>query len=353
MLKSIKVSRLLGVSYLFLLILNSCESVPECNTPNVELEVTDTRSGRSEGVIEMTSDLGINYNYAWDGGGVDVSIDGLAPGRYCVTITQVDSPDCQTTICQEVQSKEDVGGKDLDDGTTKILFIGNSHTFYNNLPTTVSRILDDSKLPKPIIVKNITPGGWRFEQHAEDQRTIEMIKSDNWDFVVLQENASYASYVKRRAEELVYPFAENLFDQVIDNNPDTEIILYMTHAYEDGLDDCESNPTGCSYELMQNEIRRNYLHMGKLIESQIAPAGILWKIILSKNESLNLFADDKIHPSREGSQVSAATVATIISKERLTAEELDSLLFDQSESILITDIINQALFDGDPDWKSF
>lgn len=336
-----------------LLFSSACSPEQECVEIDVEIVVTDTRSGRDEGSARVQANFGGIYNYKWDRGLTISKIEGLPPGRYCVTVTSSETPECETILCEEVEAYDAIGNQDVDDGQTKILFIGNSHTFYNDLPATVENIVSKSKLPQPIVIKQSVKGGWRFENHAEDIETTETIRSSNWDYVVLQENAGYASVNQDQAENVIYPFAEKLYDQIIDNNPKTQIILYMTHAYEEGIENCVTNPDRCTYELMQNEIRRNYLHINGLIESKIAPAGILWKMIRAKELDIDLFHDDTTHPSPEGSQVSAAVVATIISGEPLKASYLDSRVFMLSESTLVKELINNALFEGKPDWKTF
>jgi len=318
----------------------ACTPEQECVEIDVEIVVTDTRAGRNEGSARVQANFGGTYNYEWDTGLTLSRIDGLKEGEYCVTVTAAITPECETVLCGEVKLNDPIGNQSVDDGMTKILFIGNSHTYYHDLPETVGTILNKSNLPKPIILKNSTRGGWRFQNHAEDIETTATIRSSNWDYVVLQENAGVASISQEEAETLMYPFAETLHDQIIDNNPETQVILYMTHAYEEGLDNCATDPNNCTYEMTQNEIRRNYLYLSELIDSKVAPAGIMWKMILAKELGIDLFDTDKIHPSPEGSQVSAAVVATTISRELLEANYLDRRIFSLAESETIIRIIN-------------
>ena len=44
------------------------------------------------------------------------------------------------------------------------LFLGNSYTFYNNMPTMASDIADS--MGDTLNVQSNTPGGWRFLNHA-------------------------------------------------------------------------------------------------------------------------------------------------------------------------------------------
>ena len=339
--------------HLAIFCLVACTSDPVCVDLDVEIVVTDTRTDRNEGSARVKANFGGVYNYKWDTGRTTSRIEDLGPGNYCATVTSSEFPECETVLCGDVKSIDAIGSQSLDDGQTKILFLGNSHTFYNDLPTTVKGILENTNLDQPIIIKSSASGGWRLENHAEDLETTNVIRSSNWDYVVLQENAGVASLSQIAAADNIYPHAEKLYGQISDNNPDTKVILYLTHAYKDGIEDCDTEPTVCTYELMQNEIRRNYLYINELIKSEVAPAGIIWKMIFAVEGSIDLFDGDKIHPSPEGSQVSAATIAAVISKELLEANHIDYSIIGFNESKLVVDIINKALLSGEPYWRTF
>ncbi len=83
----------------------------------------------------------------------------------------------------------------------KILFIGNSLTYYNGMPQTLQKMFDE--LGQKITVDQLTPSGWDLVHHAVFQsdtfgnitrlpkkvlsKTVKKILSKKWDVVVLQE----------------------------------------------------------------------------------------------------------------------------------------------------------------------
>tara|TARA_R110002049_G_scaffold309298_1_gene520471 strand:+ start:83 stop:841 length:759 start_codon:yes stop_codon:yes gene_type:complete len=72
--------------------------------------------------------------------------------------------------------------------TLKILFVGNSYTFVSNMPHIVSLISDSTKTK--LITSKSTLGGSTLSNHWNGERglkTKEIIKSGNFDIVVLQE----------------------------------------------------------------------------------------------------------------------------------------------------------------------
>ena len=93
--------------------------------------------------------------------------------------------------------------------TLKVLFVGNSYTYFSNLPQMVSLISDstDTKL----ITEKSTAGGARLSQHWKGERgltTMEKIKEGRYDIVVLQEQSmgtieqpdSFLLYAKKLSE---------------------------------------------------------------------------------------------------------------------------------------------------------
>ena len=70
----------------------------------------------------------------------------------------------------------------------KVLFIGNSYTYVNDLPSLVVGLADAAGGRK-IETDQRLPGGYTFQQHVSDKKAIEKIRERKWDVVILQENS--------------------------------------------------------------------------------------------------------------------------------------------------------------------
>ncbi len=68
-----------------------------------------------------------------------------------------------------------------------ILFIGNSHTYYNDMPLMVKRRAEEEG--QSCRVTMIAHGGWYLSQHAEESDIRFNILYGKYDYVVLQEHA--------------------------------------------------------------------------------------------------------------------------------------------------------------------
>lgn len=330
----------------------SCTSSSECDRITAESIVSTTRENRSEGSIELVITSGGTSSVIWEDGETGLTRENLNSGIYCATVHS-DDVDCSIQICAEIDEVPDRGGAYLDDNVTKILMIGNSHTFFNNLPTMLESILNKSAENNTILVKTAASGGWRFEDHATSSSTLRTIRSNNWDYVVLQENATVSSTNSTGAEASMIKYGDSLYQQIQENNSQTRIILYMTHAYENGLETCTTRPNVCTYPLMQDRIRTNNIELSQTVRARIAPAGIIWKILISQDGSLPLWGADQVHPSALGSIVSASVISVLISNRKLSNNSLEEFQLLPKEANLIIETINESIFNSNPDWRTF
>ena len=64
----------------------------------------------------------------------------------------------------------------------EVLFIGNSYTYVNDLPTLVEQIA--LTFGDTLIHDSSTPGGANFSMHSANSQTISKINQQQWDYVV-------------------------------------------------------------------------------------------------------------------------------------------------------------------------
>ena len=69
-----------------------------------------------------------------------------------------------------------------------ILWIGNSLTKFNDLPKMVSELAIAAGKPAPKHESEL-PGGFTLERHWTGGRALIKLRSQKWDFVVLQEQS--------------------------------------------------------------------------------------------------------------------------------------------------------------------
>lgn len=69
----------------------------------------------------------------------------------------------------------------------RILFIGNSHTYFNDMPEMVAERFRKTKYDCEVTM--IAHGGWFLEQHVNEPDVRFNILYGHYDYVVLQEHA--------------------------------------------------------------------------------------------------------------------------------------------------------------------
>ena len=237
---------------------------------------------------------------------------------------------------------------------TKILFIGSSHTYVNDIPATI-RLMAKSAGDSTYIHQE-TPGGYTFEWQSTREATLQGIHAGEWDFVILQGSGWQQAFPTFMADTAIYPYVQILIDEIHENNADTKIVFYMTHGYEDGVltfddeDWCGQDPLVCDYEGMQERIKDTYIEMSDMFEAELAPAGILWKILMTENSEIDLFGSDGIHASPEGSYLSACTIySTIFRKSPVGSYVPDGVSSEEAQ--VIQNKVYEVLFHCNPDWR--
>ena len=177
----------------------------------------------------------------------------------------------------------------------QVLFIGNSFTYYHELPKMVAELAKAGK-QRPLRFEQVTPGGYTLEKHWKDGKALAKIQARKWDFVILQEQ-SQAPLTKRDA---MFDHAKK-FDAEI-KKQGSKTILYMTWAMQ-------NKPEG------QAAISKAYLDLSKELKAQLAPVGNAWEAALKADKNLMLHDKDKLHPNTTGTYLAACVMyATIYGK---------------------------------------
>lgn len=188
----------------------------------------------------------------------------------------------------------------------RVLFIGNSYTYVNNLPqmtADIARSMGDS-----IFFDSSAPGGYTFQQHSTNAVTLEKIMNSNWDFVVLQEQSQFPSFPISQVEADVFPYARILDSLINAYNPCAETVFYMTWGRKNGdASNCASWPPVCTYDGMDSLLNLRYRMMAESNHAILSPVGAVWNYIRQNYPSIELYSSDESHPSIAGTFAAACS----------------------------------------------
>lgn len=197
--------------------------------------------------------------------------------------------------------------------TIKILFIGNSFTYYNDMPETVEQLA--SSMGYQLDVDSVTRGStylyqWTTTGHeAKSLLDTHFASPINYDYIIIQGQSkeSYSDY------DRFLSGATSLVDYLKEKSPNAIIRLYETWGFPEGVDE-----TYTTIEVQEAEIRKRYENLSiALGEVGIHYVGKAFTDAYynypAASSGIHLYDADMRHPSDHGSYLSALVhLASII-----------------------------------------
>jgi hypothetical protein len=177
--------------------------------------------------------------------------------------------------------------------SSRILFIGNSFTFYND---GVNQQLE--RLEPSIETKTLATSGYSLKDHWNNGKALETIRDGKWDYVVLQEQSQ--TPVTGRAAFLEYA---SMFNKEI-KSAGGETVLFMTWERPDSI----------QFGVTTQDLANAYYDAGARLGAKVAPAGLAFALSLRGKPGLALYVQDG-HPTTHGTYLAACVLyATLLGK---------------------------------------
>ena len=221
----------------------------------------------------------------------------------------------------------------------RILFIGNSYTAANSLPTMVAALASSAN--QSLVCSQQTLGGATFYQHSQSNATYTKLASQSWDYVVLQAQSQEPSFPFGQFQWQTLPYAIQLVDSIRSIAPCAQPVFFRTWGRENGDQaNCAVFPPLCTYEGMDSMLHRHYSLMADTTDAYLSPVGSVWKHIRDTDSTINLYTSDGSHPSLAGTYAAACTFFTMI-----TRLDPNSITDDQNLNPTVAAAIRQAAKD--------
>ena len=168
----------------------------------------------------------------------------------------------------------------------KILFIGNSHTYVNDMPAIVARLAEEEGVNCQVTM--LAHGGWFLEQHAAEPDVRFNILYGGYDYVVLQEHAHPFG-----PEEKMFLAAEKIGGWI--QEAGSTAVAYMTWSEKE-------NEEG------QPRMTPAYEEMSRRLPALLAPVGEEWWKYQHAHPEAEMYAPDGEHASMKGSEFAAGVI---------------------------------------------
>ncbi len=186
----------------------------------------------------------------------------------------------------------------------QVLFIGNSFTYFNDLPYT---FLNMAKTLEPESrIESIAYGGYTLSQYCDEttevgRLVISKIVSYEWDYVVLQEQSLLPCN-----DEKSFVNAVKTLSRII-SQVGAKVVLYQTWAYADGSEKLMS--TGMTYGEMASKLKSAYDRAASESGATVAPVGETFAHVKKAEYITKLINEnDGYHPSSTGSYLAACII---------------------------------------------
>jgi hypothetical protein len=225
--------------------------------------------------------------------------------------------------------KADVKPK-ADTGPVRVLFIGNSYTYTNDLPDVFEKLAAAGGRPK-VQTEMIASGGVTLQKHLEAPEAREALGKGTWTYVVLQEQSTLGKEYSVDGEprvstdEVFHAAALKWTDEV--KKRGATPVLYLTWARKKTPED-------------QAALDHAYMRAGRDTGARVSPIGIAWQETRKRHPEIELYQADGAHPSPAGSYLAACVLyATIFDR---SPEGLPAKLARADQSSLVDLPADQA-----------
>lgn len=188
----------------------------------------------------------------------------------------------------------------------KILFIGNSYTYNNDLPNQVKAMAMENNNYPSIEIKLLTPGGAKLQDHLKSSFTLDTMRDGKWDIIILQGHGL-------ETLKNPYGFKESAFALIkIAIEADAEVFLFETWSRAEGEPEYSEEWSGRSPKNMQNRISSSYADVADETPAIVIPIGNIWQKFKNDFPNIELYSTDGSHPTLHGSYLTACVIYSSI-----------------------------------------
>jgi hypothetical protein len=186
--------------------------------------------------------------------------------------------------CDDATAAQGCGRGGRESGGRRILFIGNSLTYYNAFPAMFAALADSAGMEAPRVEQVALPD-YGLKEHWEDGRAAEAIRGGCWDVVVLQQGPS----AQAESRALLLDYAGR-FDALVRSRGGRPA-LFAVWPSQSRAGDFE-------------RAIESYVLAAESVDGILLPAATAWLEAWARDPGLDLYAD-ALHPSAEGSYLAA------------------------------------------------
>ena len=190
------------------------------------------------------------------------------------------------------------------DAPLRVLFLGNSYTYYNALPDMVMQVANSTP-GRRIEAKSVTRGGATLADLWSLTNALDVLRAGTWDYVVLQDQSTLGTNYadgKWNVNEAAGLLRWVRFWNAEIQRKNAKPLLYLTWARK-------------THAEFQTALNYAYSESARDINGTIAPAGLAWRRVREASPQIELFDADGSHPAPLGTYLTACVfVETLVGR---------------------------------------
>lgn len=193
----------------------------------------------------------------------------------------------------------------------KILFIGNSYTYYHDMPERIFAPLAKEK-GFDFEVQSVTHGGYKLEwfadpENEEGKRLRSVVEGRHFDCIVLQDHS-----LSTIQDSGAFFGGIRSLKALLEDKTD-QFVLYGTWARKPGCETLEQ--IGMTNPEMTRHIAEHYDEAGQRFGMRVAHVGKTFASYTAEHPEAELYFTDLHHSSELGSAIAAAVLLEAITRE--------------------------------------
>ena len=196
--------------------------------------------------------------------------------------------------------------------TLRMLFIGNSYTYYHTYPAIFKEIAwhEGHYADCNIFIS----GGYTMKAHLANPHSMEQVDKGGYDYVMLQDQSILPTLNGTAddagsAEQMV-----KMVNRVRESSPEANVLLEITWGRKFGSNNfgkyeqyIEKYPHFySSYDAMQQRLIDVMTAEAEQNSALLNPVGLAWQFVMHERPDINLYHTDNHHQSYAGSYLAAA-----------------------------------------------
>ncbi|HEX8474959.1 MAG TPA: hypothetical protein VF666_13090 [Pyrinomonadaceae bacterium] len=173
-------------------------------------------------------------------------------------------------------------------GRLRVLFIGNSFTYTNDLPSVVGALAEATE-QKRFVYKAVVGAGYSLEDHWNRADARKAIAEGVWDVVILQQGPSASTDGRAYLLEYTQRFATEI------RRVGAKTALYMVWPSTNRRRDFDG-------------VSESYRLAAEQVKGMLFPVGEAWRAAWRRDASLALYSADGLHPTMLGTYLAALVI---------------------------------------------